>query len=105
MRISRNTVFSQAVTFIEYEKSGNPREKYRPGSDVLALFLAESEKSGKYTSYIDQVLEETTERFTELAKEIEIFSHATFKLSLEHSDPEAYRKMRLLEELEEEDDF
>jgi hypothetical protein len=105
MHTSENSIFSQAVTFIEFEKSGNPQEKYRPGTDLLAMFMAESEKSGKYTSYIDQVLTETTKRFDELKKEIELFSRATFKLSLEHSDPEAYQRMRMLEALEEEDDY
>lgn len=93
--------FSKAVTFIEFEKSGNPQEKYRPGGNILAAFLAESLKSGKYTSYIDQVLHETVERFTELEEEIEQCARANFKLSLEHADPEEYKRMRLLEELEE----
>ncbi len=97
-----NDTFSKAVTFIEFEKSGNPQEKYRPGGGTLALFLADALKSGEYSSYIDQVITETTKRFDQLEKDIELYSRATFKLSLEHSNPEEYRRLRLLEEADEE---
>jgi len=101
-RFNNADTFSKAVTFIEFEKSGNPQEKYRSGGSDLALFLAEALKSGTYISYIDQVLSETEERKVELEKQIESYSRATFKLSPEHANPEEYRRLKLLEASEEE---
>jgi hypothetical protein len=94
-------VFSKAVTFVEFRQSGNPHEKYKAGRGILSKFNQEASRTGAYVPYIDQVLSETTDRFTELAKEIDAYCSATFGLSLEHSNPEAYRNMRLLEQLEE----
>ncbi len=95
--------FSKAVTLIEFEKSGNPQEKYKPGGSALRAFIREAMKTGTYISYVDQVFSETQHRLSELEKEIELYSKATFSVSLELSDPEAYRKMRLLEALEDDE--
>lgn len=93
--------FSKAITLIEFEKSGNPQEKYRPGGSILRMFIREAMKTGSYIPYIEQVFAETEQRLPELEEEIEAYNNATFSVSLEHSDPDAYRKMRLLEALEE----
>lgn len=96
-----SNIYSKAITFIEFEKSGNPQEKYKSGTGVLSSYYSEATKSGVYSSYIDDVFNNTTLRFAELKQEIEYYSRATCKLSLEHSNPEAYIKIRLLELLDE----
>ena len=96
-----SNIYSKAITFVEFEKSGNPQEKYKSGSGILASYYSEATKSGVYSSYMDEVVCDTTLRFDELKQEIEYYSRATCKLSLEHSNPEAYLKMRLLELLDE----
>jgi hypothetical protein len=100
MRIA-STVFSKAVTLVEFRQSGNPQEKYKAGRGLLSTFVDEAMKSGSYISYMEQVLSETSSRLNELEKEIETYDKATFTMSLELRDPEAYRQMRLQEELEE----
>lgn len=96
------SIFSQAVTLIEYEQSGNPREKYKAGSGFLKLFLGQAVATGDYIPYMDRVIFETQNRYDELETEIQRYANATFTVSLEHRDPEAYRRMRLLEAMEEE---
>lgn len=93
--------FSKAITFVEFERSGNPQEKYRAGGGVLSDFLKEATATGTYVPYIEQVLVETEERFAEMEYAINRYFTATFTVSMEHRDPEAYRAMRLLEALEE----
>jgi hypothetical protein len=94
-------VFSKAITFVEFRQSGNPHEKYKAGRGILSKFIREATKTGTYIPYIEQVVAETTHRYQELEKEVDAYYTATFGLSLEHSNPEAYRSMRLLEESEE----
>lgn len=96
------SVFSQAVTLIEYEQSGNPREKYKAGRGFLKHFLSEAIVTGDYAPYMDRVLAETHHRYHELKTEIQRYNNATFTVSLEHRDPEAYQRMRILEAMEEE---
>ena len=96
-----SSVYSKAVTFVEFRQSGNPHEKYRAGRGILSAFNNKATKTGTYVSYMEQVLAETTDRFQELEKEVDAYYSATFTTSLEHSNPEAYRSMRLLEALEE----
>ena len=99
MNITEDT-FSKAVTLIEFEKSGNPQEKYKPGMAILRMFNKEAMKTGVYVPYMEQVIAETEKRMPELEKEIESYNNATFSISLEHSDPEAYLRMRMLEDTE-----
>lgn len=98
--VTAPTVYSKAITFVEFEKSGNPQEKYKAGGGLLSLFASESMQSGNYLPYMDQVVSETTLRFKELEEEIAFYNRATFSLSLEHTNPEAYHKMRIIEALE-----
>jgi len=93
-------IFSKAISFVEFDNSGNPQEKYKAGNGLLSAFNSEATKTGAYLSYMDQILLETEARLSELEKEIESYQQATFTLSLEHTDPNAYIKMRILESFE-----
>jgi len=96
-----SAIFSKAITFVEFERSGNPQEKYRSGRGVLSKFIREATKTGTYVSYMDQVLDETNSRMRELEKQVDEYYSATFTMSLELRDREAYLRMRALEALEE----
>lgn len=91
--------FWEAVVLIDAEKSGNPQEKYKPGIGILKGFNREAMKNGIYKPYIEDVMLETALRLPELERQIELSNKATFTVSLEHRDPEAYRKQKELDEL------
>src|ERR1051325_3191921 len=91
---TRSENFWEAVILVDAEKSGNPQEKYKPGIGILRGFNREAMKTGAYKPYMEEVILETAVRLTELEKQIEISNRATFTVSLEHRDPEAYRRQK-----------
>lgn len=99
-RIPSKRLFSKAVAFVEFDHSGNPHEKYKPGTGLLASFNQEASGNGTYTSYIDTVLNETQHRFNDLVTEINAYYSATFSKNPELKYRESYHKMRLLKEMD-----
>ena len=93
-------LFSKAVAFVEYDHSGNPHEKYKPGTGLLTSFNDESSRNGAYQSYIELVLDETRDRFNELVSEINACYSATFSKSPELLDAESALKMQLLKDMD-----
>lgn len=89
-------VFKKAEKLVDMEKSGNPDQKYQPGS--IRDFAKKAEESGVYKPYIEDVIETTEKRLPELEEKIEESEKATFSPSLEHTDPKEYRRLKAEEE-------
>lgn len=98
--IPSDRLFSKAVAFVEFDQSGNPHEKYKPGTGLLDSYNREASKSGKYESYIDSILSETQSRFNELVTEINAYYSATFSKNPELKITESLHKLRLLREMD-----
>lgn len=93
-------LFSKAVAFVEFDHSGNPHEKYKPGIGLLDTFNKEASDSGTYKPYIDRILNETNDRLDDLILEINAYYSATFSRNPELKFRESYYKMRLLKEMD-----
>lgn len=99
-----NKLFEKAEKLVEMEKSGNPQSKYQSGS--IKNFAKKAEESGGYKSYIEDVIETTKKRLPGLKEKIEEIEKATFSPSLEHTNPEEYKKQKAEEEkLEDIEDY
>ncbi|HLP86822.1 MAG TPA: hypothetical protein VK153_03045 [Candidatus Paceibacterota bacterium] len=90
--------FFEATKYVENKQGINPEEKYKTGS--IQGFNEEAMKSGEYEPYTDKIIKETKEQIDQILSEVEQDKKATFSLSEEHKDPEAFREKNL-QDLEE----
>jgi len=78
-------------------------QKYKADSPYsIKYYYQELEKSGKYKSYVDKIIAETLANLPELLKQVEELKTKRMGPSLEHTNPEEYRRQKEESRLEDE---
>ena len=85
-------MFKRAIGIVDKEKSGNPDQKYSPGS--IQQFAKKAEEGGEYKPYIEDVVTTAKENLPKLEKQIKEMEGKGSTVSLEHSNPEEYRRQK-----------